>query len=314
MATLPTFSPNVSSSVDRPSFAGLWIPLVTPFSGDAVDHAALAALVRRLAPLGVAGFVACGSTGEAAALDKAEQLAVLDTVLAAAGGLPVMMGLSGYHLPQLLEMQQAVARRPVAALLVAAPCYVRPAQAGLLQWFTAIADAGPVPLVIYDIPYRTGVAITLPTLLALAAHPRIRAVKDCGGDAAKTQAVLADGRLEVLAGDDLQIFSTMALGGAGAIAASAHRHTACFAGVVRLLAEGRLAEARALWLPLQPWIEGVFSEPNPAPLKAVLARNGAMASLLRPPMTAASDALVARLLRVDQALAAMLRPDEVNRR
>jgi 4-hydroxy-tetrahydrodipicolinate synthase len=214
-----------------------------------------------------------------------------------------MMGLSGYHLPQLLEMLEAVSRRPVAALLVAAPCYVRPAQAGVVQWFTAIADASPVPLVLYDIPYRTGVQLSLATLLTLAAHPRIQALKDCGGDAAKTQAVLADGRLQVLAGEDLQIFSTMALGGAGAIAASAHRHTARFAGVVRLLAEGRLAEARALWLPLQPWIEGVFGEPNPAPLKAVLAQHGAMAPEFRPPMTPASEALIARLLAVDQALA-----------
>ena len=299
MATLHSSSPAASAST---SFAGLWIPLVTPFRDGAVDHAALAALVRALRPEGIAGFVACGSTGEAAALDDGEQLAVLDTVIAAAEGLPVLMGLSGYHLPHLLEKLRAATSRPVAGLLVAAPCYVRPAQAGLLQWFTALADASPVPLVLYDIPYRTGVKLALDTLLALAAHPRIQALKDCGGDAAKTQALLADGRLQVLAGEDAQIFTTMALGGAGAIAASAHRHTRRFARVMQLLAEERIAEARALWLPLQPWIQGVFAEPNPTPLKAVLAHHGAMALEFRPPMTPASEALLARLLAVDQAL------------
>lgn len=284
-------------------FTGLWIPLVTPFADDgAVDHAALAALCRRLRGDGIAGFVACGSTGEAAALDGDEQLAVLDTVLAAAGGLPVVMGLSGYHLPKLLAQLEAVARRPVAGLLVPAPSYIRPSQAGLLQWFTALADASPVPLVLYDIPYRTGTTIARETLLALATHPRIRAIKDCGGDGLKTQALIADGRLQVLAGEDAQLFTTMALGGTGAIAASAHGQTRSFATVVRLLAEGRLAEARTQWLPLLPWIEGVFAEPNPGPLKALLARQGAMGPRLRAPMTPASEALADRLALLDAGL------------
>jgi 4-hydroxy-tetrahydrodipicolinate synthase len=287
------------------SFAGLWIPLVTPFRNGAVDHAALAALVQDLKRRGIAGFVACGSTGEAAALDDAEQLAVLDTVLEAAAGLPVMMGLSGYHLPHLLGRLEAIARRPVAALLVAPPGYVRPAQAGLLQWFNTLADASPVPLVLYDIPYRTGVKLELATLLALADHPRIAGLKDCGGDVVKTQALLADGRLQVLVGEDLQIFSTVALGGVGAIAASAHRHTGVFAEVIRLLAAGETTAARALWLPLLPWINAVFAEPNPTPLKAALAHHGAMAHEFRPPMTPASADAVRKLLAADAALSAV---------
>lgn len=296
---------SLHSSTSSPavtSFAGLWIPLVTPFRAGAVDHDALAALVRALRPKGIAGFVACGSTGEAAALDDAEQLAVLDTVLAAAGELPVVMGLSGYHLPHLLERLRAVTQRPLAGVLVAAPPYVRPAQAGLLHWFNAIADASPVPLMLYDIPYRTGVKLELATLLALAEHPRILAIKDCGGDASKTQALIADGRLQVLAGEDAQVFTTVALGGAGAIPASAHLHTEKFVAVMRLLSIGKIAEARAAWLPLQPWIQAVFTEPNPTPLKAVLAQHGAMAHEFRPPMTPVSEALHTRLLAIDQAL------------
>lgn len=277
-------------------FRGLWIPLVTPFRADRqVDHAALAALVRALRGRGIAGFVACGSTGEAAALTADEQLAVLDTTLAAADGLPVLMGLGGYRLADVLEALHAACTRPVAGALLAAPCYVRPAQQGLLDWFGALADASGVPVVLYDIPYRTGVRLELATLRALAEHPRIVAIKDCGGDAAKTAALIADGRLAVLAGEDAQIFTSLAQGAAGAIAASAHLHTERFVRVMDLLRDGALAEARTLWRPLQAWVQALFEEPNPGPVKALLAEAGLLQPLLRAPMTPASAALVERL-------------------
>jgi 4-hydroxy-tetrahydrodipicolinate synthase len=279
-------------------FGGLWIPLVTPFKGGDVDHPALHALTTRLRGQGVAGFVACGSTGEAAALDKAEQQQVLSTVLDAAGGLPVVMGLSGYHLGQTTAQVQQWASLPLAGLLVPAPHYIRPSQEGLLHWFRAIADASHVPIVIYDIPYRTGATLHTETLLTLAGHPNIQAIKDCGGNAAKTQALIADGRLAVLAGEDAQMFTTLALGGAGAIAASAHWQAARFVELIALVQAGDLPSARRAWQALQPWIELCFAEPNPAPLKALLAREGWMRNELRAPMMAASPAMAQRLQTV----------------
>ena len=188
-------------------FSGLWIPLVTPFGADgAIDHAALQSLVARLAGSGIAGVVACGTTGEAAALSDAEQDEVLDAVLqaarSAAPGLQVAMGLSGYHLGHVLKRVRSWNTRALAGVLVAPPHYIRPCQQGLRQWFEAIAEASAHPLIVYDIPYRSAATLELATLLALAGHPNIRAVKDCGGDAAKTQALIADGRLQVLAGED----------------------------------------------------------------------------------------------------------------
>lgn len=277
-------------------FSGLWIPLITPFAGDAVDHPALTRLVQHYAAAGVNGFVVCGSTGEAAALDKHEQFAVLDTVLAAAGALPVVMGLSGYHLGQTIAWVKELAQRPIAGLLVPPPHYIRPAQAGLVQWFTALADASGTPLIVYDIPYRTGCHITLETLLALAAHPNIQAIKDCGGDAGKTQALITDGRLQVLAGEDAQIFTTLALGGAGAISASAHVCTAQFVEVMQFLNDGKLQQARELWQPLLPVVHAAFGEPNPAVIKAALAQQGLIQDGLRLPMVAASAAATARLV------------------
>jgi 4-hydroxy-tetrahydrodipicolinate synthase len=283
-------------------FSGLWIPLVTPFREGAVDHVALTRLVERLAPTGIAGFVVCGSTGEAAALDETEQLEVLATVARVAPATPRIMGISGYHLGKTLAWVRRLGEQGLAGVLVPAPNYIRPSQAGLLDWFGAIAEASAAPIVIYDIPYRTGISIARETLLTLAAHQRIRAIKDCGGDAAKTRVMIADGRLQVLAGEDGQIFSTVAEGGAGAIAASAHLQTLRFANVIRLLREGKLTQAQQLWKPLLPLIESLFADANPGPLKAVLARERLLLDELRPPMTRAPADLRERLLEIQASI------------
>jgi 4-hydroxy-tetrahydrodipicolinate synthase len=300
---------SVSARIDPAAdFSGLWIPLVTPFrqgvaDPPAIDHAAAAALVRSLLADGAAGIVLCGSTGEAAALDDTEQLALLDGLLAAVPDVRIVMGVAGNHLPSLLQRVRALCTRRLAGLLVSAPAYIRPGQDGVAAWFRALADASTVPVLLYDIPYRTGVTITRETLLTLAAHPRIVGIKDCGGDLAKTLALVADGRLQVLAGEDLQLFTTVAAGGAGAITASAHCHTARFAAVIRHLQAGDVLAARAAFLPLLPWIEAMFAEPNPAPVKAALAATGRIEGCLRAPLMPASAALVARLPGLHQAVA-----------
>lgn len=290
----------MSDSIHSPNrvFSGLWIALATPFKDGQVDHPALHGLVKKLGSEGASGFVACGSTGEAASLNEAEQLAVLDTVLAASGGRPVIMGVSGYHLPQMLAWVRVLGSKPVAGLLVPAPLYIRPSQPGLRLWFETIADACRVPVIIYDIPYRTGARIDCDTLQKLSRHPNIQAIKDCGGDAHKTQALIADGQLQVLAGEDTQIFSTAALGGAGAISASAHVHTDRVARVLQLLQAGQLQAARQLWMPLLPLIEGLFAEPNPALIKAVLAHQGLMSGEVRAPMMAATPEGAANVLKL----------------
>jgi 4-hydroxy-tetrahydrodipicolinate synthase len=282
----------------NPVFSGLWIALVTPFKDGQVDHPALHRLVKKLGDDGATGFVACGSTGEAAALDEAEQLAVLDTVLAASGGRPVVMGVSGYHMPQMLDWVRQLGSKPIAGLLVPAPVYIRPSQAGLLHWFEAIADVSTVPVLVYDIPYRTGARIECETLQKLARHPNIQAIKDCGGDTHKTQTMIADGQLQVLAGEDTQMFSTTAQGGAGAISAAAHVHTNRFARVLQLLKASELQAAQQLWMPLVPLIEGLFAEPNPALVKAVLAHQGLMSGELRAPMMAATPTGAANALKL----------------
>jgi 4-hydroxy-tetrahydrodipicolinate synthase len=294
---------NASVSFLPPTdFSGLWVPLITPFVGQAVDHEALGRLVKQLVDAGVSGLVVCGSTGEAAALTAEEQLAVLRTVARHAPACPLVMGVGGSNQPSTLSWLRTVNAGAeldlprLHGVLVSAPGYIRPSQAGLRQWFTALADASSAPLVLYDIPYRTGATLERDTLLALADHPNIQAIKDCGGDAAKTMALLRDGRLQVLAGEDLQVFSTLALGGAGAIAASAHVHPQHWVALVAALRADDVASARRLWHPLVPLVEALFSEPNPAPVKAWLARQRLVGNALRPPMTPMSLAGQERLL------------------
>jgi 4-hydroxy-tetrahydrodipicolinate synthase len=290
-------------------FSGIWVPLITPFADGAVDHAALRALVRRYADAGIAGVVALGTTGEPAALEAAEQDAVLATILhaaqpaehdrPAARALPVVVGVSGNHTASMRARIAQLNPLPIAGMLIAAPYYIRPSQAGIVGHFTALADASAKPVVLYDIPYRTGVRLELDTLLTLSAHPMIRAVKDCAGSLDTTLALVRDGRLQVLAGEDVAIFNTLCLGGSGAIAASAHLCPERFVALYRALAEGRLAEGRRIFHALTPLIQAAFAEPNPGPVKALLAAQGLIRDELRMPMTRASDALAARLRALD---------------
>lgn len=276
-------------------FTGIWVPLVTPFHNGEIDFPALQAMARRLIDAGISGLGVCATTGEAAALSEQEQLAVLDAVIAAVPHAPVVMGLSDNNLPSLLARLQRIQERPIAGLLVPPPYYIRPSQAALVGYFNTLADAARAPIIIYNIPYRTGVAMELATLRAIAQHPRVVAIKDCGGDAALTMQLIADGQLAVLTGEDQQILSTLCLGGSGAIAASAHLRPDLFARLPQLVQAGQLQEARKIFYRLLPLIHRLFEEPNPAPLKAALGMLGQMHDELRAPMLTASPRMRALL-------------------
>lgn len=277
------------------SFQGIWVPIVTPFNQGAIDFVALRRLTRHLLSSGVAGLVVCGTTGEAAALSKAEQLAVLDAVLELAPPQQVMMGLAGNNLAELLHLQGQILQRPIAGLLVPAPYYIRPSQAALQTFFKTIADASSVPIILYDIPYRTGVTLHQETLLNIVKHPRITAIKDCGGNLQTTLALLASGDVDLLCGEDAQIFSALCLGATGAIAASAHIHPELFVRLHAQVSDSQLAAARATFFQLLALINNLFVEPNPAPVKSALALQGLILDELRAPMQSSSAATVEQL-------------------
>jgi len=284
------------------SFQGIWVPIVTPFHNGAIDFAGLRRLVSHLLEKGVDGIVVCGTTGEAAALAKHEQLAVLDAVLEQVPPERVVMGLAGNNLTELLQFQSEILKRPLAGLLVPPPYYIRPSQAGLEAFFKTVADASSAPIILYDIPYRTGIAFEQATLLRIVAHERIVAIKDCGGNPANTFALLSSGNVDVLCGEDNQIFGALCLGAKGAIAASAHVHPELFVTLYQQLRDNRLAAGRTTFFQLLPLIHSLFIEPNPAPVKTALALEGLIRDELRAPMQRSSESTTVRLKEVLAAL------------
>ena len=276
------------------AFSGIWVPLVTPFArtdNAELDLHSLQRLACRLAASGVAGLVVCGSTGEAAALTEREQLSVLDAVLEAVPECPVVMGLAGNNMRGVLARLEQIQRCPIAGILAPPPYYIRPSQAGVLEYYRTLAGAASVPLILYNIPYRTGVGIAFDTFRTLAENPGIVAIKDCGGDAMLTMRLIAETPLQILAGEDAQLLATLALGGSGGILASAHLRPDLFVEVFRLMRAGETAHARQIFYRLLPIIRLLFEEPNPGPLKAMLASVDGSPDTLRAPMQKASTAL-----------------------
>jgi 4-hydroxy-tetrahydrodipicolinate synthase len=273
------------------SFSGIWVPLATPFLHGEIDIPSLQSLACRLRASGVAGLVVCGSTGEAASLSEEEQLAALDAVLEAVPDCPVIMGLAGNNMRAVLARLDQVQRRRITGILAPAPYYIRPSQDGVVEYFEALSNASSVPLVLYNIPYRTGVTMEFDTIARIALHERVAAIKDCGGDLGLTMRLIAETRLQVMAGEDAQLLSTLALGGSGCIAASAHLRADLFVRIFELMRAGEIDEARGLFYRLLPMIRLIFREPNPGPLKAAMAVMGWMENELRSPMQTASPEL-----------------------
>ncbi|NHQ87852.1 4-hydroxy-tetrahydrodipicolinate synthase [Iodobacter sp. HSC-16F04] len=271
-------------------FSGIWVPMVTPFFNGQVDLAAASRLAKHLEEQGADGLIVCGTTGESATLSQTEQHQLLAAVIQAVSkNYPVAFGISGNNTAEVIEAAAALNDIPIAALLVSAPYYVRPSQSGILQHFEAIAAASRHPVIIYNIPYRTGVAIELATIKALSLNPQFAAIKESGGGQIEAiYQIINETPLKFLSGEDHLIFITSCMGGHGAIAAAAHIRPDLYKKMLRYIQEGNLAAARIIDLQLRPLIKLLFSEPNPAVIKAALAMQGLIHDELRLPMTPAS--------------------------
>ncbi len=290
-------------------FEGIWLPLITPFRNGDVDLAAVRQLTRRYVAAGVHGLIVCGTTGEASTLSEDEQLSLLDTVIeSAAGRRPVVMGLGSNDTREALRLLKPFGQRPIAGLLTVAPYYTRPSQAGLKAHFEAIASATALPLVLYNIPYRTGVNLDLATVQALAdAHANIVAIKESGGNMHQLMDLIHETRLQVLAGEDHLIYATLCLGGHGAVSAAAHWRPERFVQMYEAFVAGDIARARELSFELLPLVRALVAEANPGPIKALLASEGRIAEELRLPMTPVTPDLRERLIRMNRSQAATRR-------
>jgi len=281
--------------------SGVWVPLVTPFADGAVDHEAVFRLVRHYVDAGVDGLIMAATTGEGLTLDADEVAALAASAAsAAAGRVPVYLGLSGSHTERMIGTMALVAALPVDGYLVACPYYTRPSQEGLYRHFAALADATDRPIVIYNIPYRTGVNLGNATLLRLAERTNIVGVKDCCAEVAQSSELLrrrpAD--FAVMTGEDVQFHLAIAQGASGGILAAAHVDTAGFIAVRQSLMSGDRATALRRWNGLIDTVRLLFSEPSPSPIKHWLWCQGLIRSPeVRLPMTPVTEGLAAEISR-----------------
>lgn len=291
---------------------GLWVPLVTPFdAAGRLDVAALRRLARRVLAEGARGVVALGTTGEPASLDERERRAVIDACVGvcAAAGRPLVVGVGSSDTRATVAAVEGLAGLPaVVAALVVAPAYVRPSPAGVVAHYRAVAASGPVPIIAYHIPYRTGCSLTAEHLLQLAAIDGVVGLKQAvGGLDVDTLELLrrAPAGFGVLAGDDAFIAATILHGGVGAITAAAHLCTPAFTRLVDAALDGDLARVRPLAAALLPVVRAGAAEPSPALWKSALHRRGELATAsVRLPLLAGgrdeTDALLAAAGAVDE--------------
>lgn len=285
---------------------GIWLPLVTPFRDGRLDETSLRRMVRHYAAEPVDGLILAATTGEGLTLDDAEierlvqiTAAELETI---GPRIPVYLGVSGSYTNKVARTLEATARWPIEGYLVACPYYTRPSQDGLFRHFTALADATDRSIVIYNIPYRTGVNLGNDTMLRLAERGNITGVKDCCADAAQSFDLLRTRPpgFAVMTGEDALFYPALTQGADGGILASAHIQTRAFAAVRDTLLRGDQPGALATWQRLVDLPRLLFAEPSPAPIKHWLWRIGLIdSSEVRLPMTPVSDALAAR---IDQAI------------
>ncbi|MCP3021956.1 4-hydroxy-tetrahydrodipicolinate synthase [Cupriavidus basilensis] len=291
------------------SRATLWLPLVTPMQGGELDLACAQRLAAHYVASGVDGLVILGTTGEGGLLTRDERLMFTAAVLEAVdGALPVLAGVGGVDTRVVCEQVRQLDRFDLAGYLVPPPYYLRPGDEGIAWHVERVADATWRPLMLYNVPKRTGCNMSPALVQRLAAHPRVVAVKEC--DAAGLRALAGNDRLAVFCGEDAAMLDHLLAGGDGVVPACAHIRPDLFVRLLQLVAQGRVAEARALFASLSPLISLLFSEPNPAPVKTALALCGLAGSELRRPLVPASRALRERL---DQVIASLPAVEDVER-
>jgi 4-hydroxy-tetrahydrodipicolinate synthase len=282
--------------------SGVWLPVITPFKDDAIDHASYARLVDHYVRAGVTGIIPLGTTGESPTLDEAESDALIErTVAAVAGRVPILVGVGGNDTRKVVKAVKRLEKHPVQGILSVCPYYNRPSQDGMREHFTLVAGATDRPILIYNVPYRTGVNLANETLLALAEVPNIAGVKDSTGNLAQSLDLLRQrpAGFTVLTGEDAFFYTMLAHGGDGGILASAHVETAAFLAVYERMAANDHQGAQKAWARLEAIVPLLFREANPMPIKHCLWRQGLIDSAeCRLPLTRVSDALARDLDRL----------------
>ena len=290
----------------RINWTGVGTALVTPFTktGD-LDEQAVRRLGRRQIDGGIHFLVPCGTTGENPTLTLAERIRIVE-ILAdeSRGQIPILAGAGGYNTREVIHLAGEMRKAGAAGLLSVTPYYNKPTQEGLYQHFEAIADSTPLPIIVYNVPSRTGVNIEVPTLTRLAAISNIVGVKEASGNIGQMcdicRAVPAD--FIVLSGDDAVTLPLMAIGGRGVISVAANEVPAEMVRMVEAAERGDFAAARDVHSRIMPLMQVNFVEANPVPVKAAMAAMGLIEEIYRLPVCSPRPESREKILRVLKSL------------
>jgi 4-hydroxy-tetrahydrodipicolinate synthase len=294
-------------------FAGSMVAVVTPMDADgAVNYRQFAKVIDFHVESGTEVLVVAGTTGESATLDHREHVDLIEKACElAAGRIPIVAGTGSNSTAQTLKLSQAVDRLPVAGFLVVTPYYNKPMQEGMRRHFSAVADVVTRPLILYNVPGRTGVDLKPETVIKLAAHPNIRAIKEATGELNRIR-VLRDGcgpEFGLLSGDDATCCEFMLEGGDGVISVTANVAPAGMRRLCNAARARKRPEAERIDATLQPLHKTLFCESNPIPVKWAVQQMGLIGPGIRLPLTPLSpqhhatvlDAMTAAGVRVAAA-------------
>ena len=293
--------------MENNKFRGCGTALVTPFRTDgAVDEKTLAALVNWQIEEGVHFLVPCGTTGESPTLGHDEYLRVVETVARTANGrVPILAGAGGNDTAKVIALAAELKTLGADGLLSVSPYYNKPSQEGIYRHYRAIAESTDLPIIVYNVPGRTGSNVAPDTLMRLCEIPNIAGVKEASGDIAQIGEICtrAPENFAVLSGDDLLTLPIIALGGRGVISVAANEVPGMMSKFVTACLENRRDEAREWNRKLYPLMKVNFVEANPVPVKAALALMGKINEVYRLPLAPISEGARAKVAAVLQQLA-----------
>ncbi len=277
----------------NPIFEGIATALITPLDENGVDYEAFGRLIDWQIEEGVNALVVCGTTGESSTLtDEEHRAAIAFAVKRAAKRVPIIAGTGSNDTAYALDLTKFSCEAGVDGVLVVTPYYNKATQNGLIRLFSEVADAATAPVILYNVPSRTGVNIEPKTVAALAEHPNISAIKEAGGNisAVAQIAALCGEKIHIYSGNDDQIVPIMSLGGKGCISVLSNLLPKQSAELCARFKAGDVRGAAEMQLRYLPLINALFSEVNPIPVKAAMAAMGFCKDYIRLPLTPMEEA------------------------
>ena len=273
---------------EKTIFQGVATAIVTPMNENGVDYDAFGRLIDWQIEQGINGLVVAGTTGEGSTLSDEEHREVLAYAVKRINGrVPCIAGTGSNDTAYAIELTKYACSIGCDAMLVVTPYYNKATQKGLVKMFNAIADASTKPIIVYNIPSRTGVNIEPATFVELAKHPRIAAIKEASGNLSKMveEFALLDGSMDIYSGNDDQIVPTLSMGGKGVISVLSNIMPKETVAMCDAFFAGDVATAAKMQCKYLPLIQALFCEVNPIPVKAALAAMGRMEGVIRLPLT-----------------------------